>query len=417
MIGIVSGAIVFFSAGLVSAKIFSRKIEKIGVTGRYNTDTMPDYILGEISGGLTKINESKYPEPSIASSWQTPDKGKTWIFTIAEDAIWQDGKKVVSEDISYNFSNVEVERIDEKTISFSLKDPFVAFPSVVSKPIFKKGLLGTGDWKVDGVSLVAGNISKLTIVNDKGNKKIYKFYPTTDRTVLAFKLGEIDQISRASSPVPFDKWGNVRIEEIDNFEQTVTIFFSARDADLFEKSLRQSLAYAIDKKSFNAIRSLSSISPNSWAYNPQVKTYDYDVDRANELIEELIDKKETPKIKLVSTPPLLPVAEKIAEFWKAVGIETSVQVSSVIPDEYQSFLATFDIPKDPDQYSFWHSTQKETNITSYGSPRIDKLLEDGRAELNIEDRKKIYLDFQRFLAEDSPAVFLYHPKNYNIIRK
>ena len=87
-----------------------------------------------------------------------------------------------------------------------------------------------------------------------------------------------------------------------------------------------------------------------------------------------------------------------------------------VPVDYDAFLATVDIPKDPDQYSLWHSTQATTNISKYKNPRIDKLLEDGRTELDQDTRKKIYLDFQRFLVEDVPAIFLYHPIFYTISR-
>jgi peptide/nickel transport system substrate-binding protein len=80
-------------------------------------------------------------------------------------------------------------------------------------------------------------------------------------------------------------------------------------------------------------------------------------------------------------------------------------------------LAIFDTPEDPDQYSIWHSTQKATNITHYENPRIDKLLEDGRSQINTEERKKTYLDFQRFLVEDAPAAFLFYPDTYSISRK
>ena len=149
-----------------------------------------------------------------------------------------------------------------------------------------------------------------------------------------------------------------------------------------------------------------------------MKTYGYDVSRAKELIEELESElKDGLNIKLVSAPVLLPVAEKIAGFWQEIGVDAVVQVSSVIPSEFQAYLAIFEIPIDPDQYSMWHSTQKGTNITHYTDPRIDKLLEDGRSELEIEERRKIYLDFQRFLVEDSPAAFLYHPATYTITRR
>ncbi|HLD24400.1 MAG TPA: hypothetical protein VJB96_00640, partial [Patescibacteria group bacterium] len=75
-----------------------------------------------------------------------------------------------------------------------------------------------------------------------------------------------------------------------------------------------------------------------------------------------------------------------------------------------------DVPSDPDQYPFWHSTQSQTNVTGYSNVKIDKLLEDGRSELDQEKRKLIYADFQRRLVEDAPAIFLYYAKLYSIKR-
>ena len=120
---------------------------------------------------------------------------------------------------------------------------------------------------------------------------------------------------------------------------------------------------------------------------------------------------------MVSSPLLLDTAEKIAKDWEEIGVKTTVLVSSITPSQYQAYITIIDIPIDPDQYAFWHSTQEAANISNYSDPRIDKLLEDGRAELNLEDRRGIYLDFQRYLVEDSPAAFLYYPKTYSITRK
>ena len=71
------------------------------------------------------------------------------------------------------------------------------------------------------------------------------------------------------------------------------------------------------------------------------------------------------------------------------------------------------MPQDPDQYVLWHSDQRN-NITHYKNLRIDKLLEDGRSISDIEKRKKIYADFQKYLTDDAPASFLYFPKEYNL---
>jgi peptide/nickel transport system substrate-binding protein len=365
---------------------------------------------------LTALNETNV-EPSLAEGWETPDSGKTWIFKLKDNIFWQDGSPVNASDLIYDFTDVTAERPDEKTLIFTLsKGIYSPFPSVLAKPVFKKGLLGTGEWEVKKLTTVSTFVQELVVKNQK-DVKTYRFYPTTERTKLAYKLGEVDQINGLLDPQPFDSWGNSVVLPETNKHQVVTIFFNTQDKLFGEKSLRQALTYAINKDALGE-RAISSTSPESWAYNPQVKPYDYDVDHAKEIIEELPDEiKNSLDIKLVSTPSLLPAAEKISSDWEKVGVKTQIQVSSIIPNEFQAYLTIFDIPRDPDQYPIWHSTQTETNLSRFVSPRIDTLLESGRVQLDLEERRKIYLDFQRFLVEDSPAAFLYHPKYYTIKRK
>lgn len=422
-IGSLLGILFFFLIFTLGPKIVPTKTEKIGVTGRYLTENLPYPILIMITDGLTRLLEDGTVEPSLAKSWFTPDKGKTWIFTVNDELQWHDGTRVKSYDIHYEFSDVEVEYTDENTITFKLQQPFSLFPVIVSKPTFKAGLLGTGDWSVKSISLNGNYIQELLLENKgddktKKGKLLYKFYPTEDATKLAFKLGEIDYIENLLNSSPFNTWENVDIKQEINTNQVVVVIFNNKDKILSEKKLRQALVYAVDKENMNGPRAISPISPNSWAYNPKVKEYGVSVQRAKELIDELPSEiKENLHIKLVSAPSLLTTAESIALQWKEAGVDTLVQVSSVIPSDFQAYLTIFDIPPDPDQYSMWHSTQQNTNISSFIDPRIDKLLEDGRSELFLEERKIIYMDFQRFLLEDLPAAFLYHPTYFDIIRK
>lgn len=398
-------------------KTFGIPTEKIGLTGRFTTESLPLNIQSEIGSGLTKINDDGTVEPDLALSWNTPDAGKTWVFELKDDLFWQDGESLESQDLSYEFSDVDVEFTDEKTITFKLDSAFGAFPSVVAKPIFKSGLLGTGDWEVEKLTVSGNYVQQLVLRHKNSNRKVYKFYPTEDRTKLALKLGEVGRIEGVFNTDPFDTWKTVEIEEKVDRNKIVAIFLNTSDPFLSEKSYRQALAYAIDKNNLGE-RAIGPLSPESWAYNPQVKTYDHDDERARELVEEIPEEvKQTFPLKLYTSPTLLSVAEGIARDWSEIGIETSPQVVSGIPPEYQAFLVIFDIPKDPDQYVLWHSTQTGTNISRYQNPRIDKLLEDGRLSVNIETRKSLYLDFQRFLLEDSPAIFLYHPKSYSVVRK
>lgn len=390
--------------------------EIIGMTGRFRPDNLPREILVLVSQGLTGLSDFGL-EPGMAQSWESPDHGKTWIFKLKEDIYWQDGSRLTSSNINYEFSDVTVDRPDDYTIIFTLVEgPYSPFPTVLTKPLFKKGLLGTGEWHVKKLSIINTYVQELVLIKGK-DTLIYKFYPTVDRTKLAYKLGQIDQIIELLDPFPFDTWNNSIVMDNINKSQVVTLFFNTQDKLLADKSLRQALIYAIDKNLLGA-RAESSINPDSWAYNPQVKTYDYDPTRTKEIIDQLPGElKDSMDIKLVSTPSLLPVAEKISGDWEAAGIKNQIQVSSIIPSEFQAFLTIFEIPDDPDQYPMWHSTQESTNISKMANPRIDKYLEDGRVELDLEERRKIYLDFQRYLIEDAPAAFLYHPKYFTIIRR
>ncbi|OGM15482.1 hypothetical protein A2V56_03815 [Candidatus Woesebacteria bacterium RBG_19FT_COMBO_42_9] len=418
LLGLFLGILVFTISSWIMPLVFGGEIERIGMVGRFRTETLPETILEGIGDGLTTMDEAGTVIPNLAQSWESPDKGKTWIFHLNSDYSWQDGEKIESSDLSYEYTDVKVEAPDSQTIIFKLETPFSPFPAVVSRPVFKKGLLGTGEWRVDEVSIAGGFLQKLVIVSDAKDKKVFKFYPTEERAKLAYKLGEVDKLSGIFNSQPFSSWKNTKVGEVIDSQKEVVLFFNTEDKILSDKNIRQALSYGVDKKALPGKRAMSPIAPNSWAYNPQVKPYEFDIERARELLEDVPEEISSElTIKLVTSPILLEVAERVAKDWEELGVKTSVQVSSGVPTEYQALLAIYEIPKDPDQYSIWHSTQVGSNISKYKDPRIDKLLESGRTELSLEDRRTIYLDFQRFLLEDAPAIFLYHPKSFDIERK
>lgn len=417
-LGFIVGVVIFLTTSLVIPRLMPGKVERIAINGRFQTDTLPDEILGQISSGLTSLNEAGIPEPNLAKSWESPDKGNTWIFTLDSTKKWQDGTPLTSDTLVYEFSDVVIERPDVNTIVFKLQDPYSPFPVVVSKPVFRQGLLGTGDWEVKKISIAGVYIQELVLTNKNKDTKIYKFYPSVERTKLALKLGEVDQILKILDPSPFDNWSTLEVTDFSDTTQVVMLFYNWESPAFKDnKPLRQALAYAINKDDLSPDRAYGPIAPNSWGYNPQVKEYNFDLTRAKEVVADLPDEvKANLEIKLVSTPMLLDAAEKISSNWRELGIKTLVQVSSIVPSEFDAFLTIYDIPKDPDQYSVWHSTQESTNLAHFKNDRIDKLLEDGRSTLDTNERRSIYIDFQRFLLEELPAVFLYHPRYFTISR-
>ena len=165
-------------------------------------------------------------------------------------------------------------------------------------------------------------------------------------------------------------------------------------------------------------RAYGPISPDSWAYNPGLKTYAYSQAKARELLSNVLGSspEEEIEFELTTFSSLYPIAEKIAKDFEEIGVAAKIKTVDFIPTDFELLLIVQEIPPDPDQYALWHSTQ-QANLTKLKSPQIDKLLEEGRQTVNFEARKDIYFDFQRFLVEETPAIFLYHPQTYTVTRK
>lgn len=417
IIGVVLGVVIFLTLSIALPRFGGWNTRRIAISGRFTTTTLPSNILNMMGDGLTSFDKNDNVVPDLASSWSTPDKGKTWIFKLKEGIKWQDGKPLVSKNIQYQFSDATVNYPDDQTIVFTLQSPYSAFPAVAARPVFREGLLGTGKWTAKSLQLVGDYVDQLVLEDNSKDRIIYKFYPTEDDAKVAFELGDVDEVSDLIDPTPLNNWKHVNTSQTVNTHAYVAVFFNISDKALADKSLRQALSYATKKDNLGGVRAISPISESSWAYNPQVKPYDYDAAKAKSMIDAMpADVKNSLAITLTTSPLLLPQAELIQKDWEEVGVKTSIQVVSSIPQNYQALLAIFDIPDDPDEYSIWHSTQTQTNITHYSNPRIDKLLEDGRTTLNVEARKQIYLDFQRYLVEDAPAMFLYYPTTFTVAR-
>jgi peptide/nickel transport system substrate-binding protein len=421
---------IIFLSGLLSVIIFSlityvvpyiprpKTTEKIGLVGNYVFEDLPLSIVQLASSGLTKIGQDGKPLPSLAEKWKIEQEGKVYLVSLANNIFWQDGTPVKAEEINYNFENVTSSVIDSKTIKFTLKEPFAPFLNLLSQPIFKQQFVGTGRYQIKKLSTNGPYVKSLFLTGPDKNI-VFSFYPTTQIAVEAFRLGEVNQLVDLNQ-MPFDKdWQNfIKIETKINKDQYVAIFLNLRDKLLSDKNLRQALAYATPKPN-DQTRVIGPINPDSWAYNDSAKLYTPDTTQANRLLEKFKADNKDQKIslKLETTTNLLSQAEEIKKSWQSIlDIDVEVKLIDRVSSDFQTLLITTQIPSDPDQYSFWHSTQK-SNLTSYKSPKVDKLLEDARRISDFDQRREKYLDFQKFLVEDCPVIFLYHPQVFQITRK
>lgn len=402
----------------------------IGLVGRFTLADLPVSVLHQVSLGLTTLDDSGWPSPGLATSWIATDSGKTYIFSINQSLKWQDGSSLTSRDINYNFRDAELEYPSPDTLIIKLKDSFSPLPSVVSRPVLKTSgflasfrrprLMGLGSYSISGYTFNGPYLTKLTLspVASSSNlpKLVYHFYSTSDTAILAFKMGSLDILENISDTDQFKNWPNLSSQQKVNYDRYVSVFFNTQ-SELFSgnsgKNLRLSLAYAIDKDRWPN-RAIGPIPPTSWAFNPDVKTYDFSLKKSQELLEKVDQKPEN--ITISTVPTYSQVAEQIKSDWSQLGIDVDISVSSEIPTDFQVLLFAQSSPRDPDQYQLWHSTEDQTNLSKLKNPRLDKYLEDGRKTWDREARKLIYMEFQKFLLEESPVIFLYYPSTYTISR-
>lgn len=418
----------------------------VGMIGEHTLYTLPQSIKEQLSVGLTKIEPDGSVRPLLAERFVVEEDGKRYRFLLKKKITWQDGKELVPQDIKYNFTDVETVYTPNDVV-FKLPDLFSPFPGVVSEPLFRQGtekylfffdrptLIGIGEYQIVDYKLRGNYVKELT-VDGPNQRFLYRFYLTEQEALAAFKKGEIDLLSDLSSPQDLADWKTVDIAKTTATDRYLAIFFNTNDP-LLPKNVRQALAYAIDIPE-DVSRAISPINPTSWAFLDGGKVYYKDVDRA---VERLLDGLPNAplKLELTTTSLFIKEAEQYQRQWEALGDEAlaacrakkdadqnlcanlDITVNLKItnfPDttNFQLLLIGQEIPDDPDQYFLWHSGQP-TNFTRYSNTRIDSLLEKGRQTLDQVERKAIYQEFQQFLQEDPPAIFIRHLETYTVKRR
>ncbi len=455
MIASVIFAIIFFSLliPIIARRIDAKQRMYIGVVGEFTLTSLPPSIQNLISFGLTKIDEDGSVSPGAASRWIVEDDGKTYRFVVRDDLIWQDGKPLTTDDITYDFSDAET-ITTQNDIVFKLSDIFVPFPTVVSQPLFrfteqpylffftKPKVVGLGEYTVldferQKQQLQRSERLKELILDNPQERRIYRFYQTEKQAVDAFKRGEVDILTDLTSQHDIGDWPTTKVTQKLHPERYLAVFFDL-NKPLFQKNIRQALSYSL-KKPQDKTRAIGPINPDSWTYLSGAKSYEYDLDRAIERILSSLPQQKL-EFTLTTTNSFASMADAIKKEWETFGqqafeacqkdddvedknlcdnaqIKVHIRISN-FPDtsDFDALLIGMESPPDPDQYYLWHSDQT-TNFADYKNTRIDSLLERGRQVADKQERKAIYQEFQQFLLEDAPAIFLEHLTSYDIQRK
>jgi len=407
-------------------------------------------------------------KPELAESWDIPDP-RTYVFHLHHGAKFHNGQPLTARDVKWTFDSVmqgkvrttkaavyrpvdHIDAPDDYTVVFHLKEPFATLlwnlsdGSVGIVPYGSTGEvsrhpIGSGPFR-----FISAEQDKEVILErnndywgEKANLPRVRFAVVPDDTTRALELrkGSADVVSNA---LPFDTV--VALER----EKHLTILrgpgtmlsylaFNLRDPILKDVRVRQALAYAIDRRPI--LRYLgrgfqrpaySVLPPESWAYYGDVPRYDYNPEKARQLLEQagypLIDGTRfrlTMKTSIEGSTRLL--AAVLQQQLSDVGITLDIRTfefatffSDVTHGAFQLYsLRWIGGNEDPDIFEYaFHSakfTPNGANRSFYSNPELDALINQARSQLDQNVRKQLYAQVQQILAEDLPYISLWYYDN------
>ncbi|MBP2241165.1 peptide/nickel transport system substrate-binding protein [Cytobacillus eiseniae] len=461
----------------------------------YSSDASSSDIEGMIFDSLmgSDLEFNPVTDGGLAETFDASEDGKEFTIKIVENAKFHDGEPLDADDVvfTYNiplspdydgvrksyFENIEtVEKVDQYTVKFTLKQVDAQFPVVsLGFGILPEHILGEvpvadmGEHEFNTKNPIGSGPFKFEEWKDGEYVKVvanadywdgrpyldsitYKLVPDANAILAQLQAGDIDYYAGIAQPdVPtvesFADAANLRLESGLALSYTF-LGFNQRIEKFQDKNVRQAITHAIDRKAIveNVMSGLGEVahvpeSPLSWAYNPDVPTFEYDVEKAKQMLADAgwtpgsdgILEKDGERFSVeVKTNQGNKVREDIVvilqQQLKEVGIEIKPQIvefSALIADidpgvwNFEGIVLGWSLGVDPDPSGIFHTKEIEAglNFTGYSNPALDELMDAQLQELDKEKRKAMIGEIQAGLAEDQPYTFLYYPEEFRAVPK
>lgn len=502
-------AIIIGSLAFLTVRFYQRHVvylPKMGGTYSEALVGQPEYINPVLSqndvdrdisklvySGLFKYDENFDLVPDLADRYEISEDKKVYTVYLRSDIIWHNDNSLMADDVIYtletikdpdynspyysSFAGVDIERVDDYTVKFTLSEPFSPFLSTLTMGILPAHIwsdmtatnfkmaeyntkpVGSGLYQFKELTKDRSGKIKSYVIDRNENyygtkanidKITFKFYDDFESAITAVKGRNIDGISY----IPKDLK-----ESLDKNQDTITyplqlpqytaVFFNQKNALLKSKELKQALAYATDRNKIIA-EALNNqgqaihapILEGFFGYHSGIKKYEFNPTKAAEVLDEQgwkipeeggLRQKDGNELKFslttVDQVEYLKTANILRENWEDIniGIELKIMNPARVDKEiiknknYETFLYGEILGFDPDPYPFWHSSQSlgsGLNLSNYYNKDVDLLLEEARQTENHDQRTQKYIDFQNIIIEEMPALFLYSPSyDYGVDKK
>lgn len=439
-----------------------------------------------VYSSLFKLNQNLELENDLASSYEAASDQKTYTVHLKSGLTWHDGTPFTADDVVFtirsiqtpdyasplqsSFQGVEVEKIDDATVKFTLEQPYALFlnnltvgiaPEHVWAAIPPKNVslteqvlkpVGTGPFKFSEITTrrKTGDITSLKLARSDTyyldrpylDEILFMFYPTHEEASQALLANQVDGVSFLPLQLADSlKWRASYVIQHLLIPQYFALFFNQNKNDILaDAGIRSSLALAIDRETIvkDALHGEADvlqlpIPPGVFNFQEQFQAPAYNPEAAKQNLEDAgwkdsdsdgIREKDNKRLHLKITttdwPEYIRTAELVQQQWLQIGVETeieslgagTIQQTAVRPRDYEVLLFGEILPAQPDPYPFWHSTQTRSpglNLALFKDQTVDKLLEEARKEPDAGKRRETYLAFQQKILDLNPAIILYRP--------
>nr|WP_206529860.1 glutathione ABC transporter substrate-binding protein [Brevibacillus sp. SYP-B805] len=417
---------------------------------------------GKIYEGLVTQDKNMEIQPALATEWKKIDD-VTWEFKLRQGVTFHDGTPFTADAVKKTFARVldketaspraslfkmikEVKVIDDYTVQIITEYPFSPLLSnlahysagiISPKAIEQYGLklgqhpAGTGPFKFEswtpGQEIVLVKNENYWGNKAKVDKVVFKVVPEDATRMAMIEAGE----AHLAEPVPVNDVERVQSSPNAKLYRSDAlgvdyIGFNLKKKPFDDVRVRQAISYAIDvdailKGVYNNVgtKATGPMGPAVWGHNPNLKPYEYNINKAKELLAEAgypngfnttiwtNDNKERQNL-----------AEVVQSQLKGIGINVEIKVvewgayleGTAKGEQDMYILGWSNMTGDADynQYFLFHTEAQGNpgNRSFYSNPEVDKLIDAGRRETDPEKRKAIYAKAQEIEMNDAPMVFI-----------
>jgi peptide/nickel transport system substrate-binding protein len=400
-------------------------------------------------------------EPDLAREYSVSEDATVYTFYLHEGVMFHNSEReVTSEDVKYSIERIienevranqfaavaEIETPDPYTVVFRLSEPVAPFLTYLAYPmnvIVNEEVVSANNGSLDNVDAGCGPFQLVEWSKDQHlileknpgyfvaglpylDRVIFRPIPDETARTTALRNKEIDLIldvtyrdvqvlegaeSVVLESVPGTFWEYIGINT------TVAPFDDVR--------VRQALAHAIDREEINQMIKFGRatvldggvIPPGHWAYADISLYPKRDLEKAKELLTEAGYPDGFEAVLKVGSDFEYQVdaAQLVKQQLSDVGIQLEVlaQESGIFFDalgnsEFQLTIVGWLGFIDPDEYLYnIFYSDAMWNQQVYSNSEVDRLLDEGRRTSDQDERKAIYVEAQRIIADEAPMAFLY----------